>query len=174
MAALTQKRVTELRERNEVIAREVHALLGTVSPPECPSIFVAWCQRRGVLALPAKPEAAALFLLESKELGIDALCVLAEQISAAHAKFADPCASWVVRKALESIGGFISAPRSWLKGKQQTFASLPWQQQHCVAEHEARREAVMRRAQNEAAALRNQFKKLEKKNAETTTTTDAA
>jgi hypothetical protein len=174
MASLTQKRVNELRQANDAVAREVHALLGTVSPPECPSIFVAWCQRRRVLALPAKPEAVALFLIESKELGIDALCVLAEQISAAHAKFADPTASWVVSKALESIGGFIAAPRSWLKGKQQVFAALPFSMQRVVAEHEARRETVLRRAQNEAATLRNQFKKLEKKNAETTTTTDAA
>ena len=48
-------------------------------------------------------------------------------------------------------------PRSWPNDRKQRFKSLPYDLQVYVADHEARREKAVRRAQNDAAIARQKL-----------------
>jgi hypothetical protein len=172
MAALVQHRANEFRDKDNAISTELRNRIGMApDAPALPSAFVRWCELKAVSALPAKPDSVALFILESKDLGLDVLSDLASGISRAHARFADPTASWAVRAAFATIGGDIPQPRSWGKGYpgKLVFADLPWQIQRTIEAREADRDKIVRHAQNEAADLRKKLKQIENANAETTT-----
>jgi hypothetical protein len=165
MTALTLHKANELRERDRKIAATVSARLGPPpTHPDVPSVFRAWCEQKQVSALPARAGTVALFVLQATDISIAALCEIVAAISRAHANFADPTSSWMVRQAFVTIAGVIVPPRSWKGEDKRLFADLPWQTQRCIADREAHRETVLRKAQNEAAAARNERKKLESKN----------
>jgi hypothetical protein len=161
--ALTMHRVDEIRQRNTVVAAELQKRIG-IAPPsgELPSTFVRWCREKGVIPLPAKPESVALFLLQSRELGVDALTEIARSISRAHSRFADPCSSWAVRAAFEEIGGVYEVPRSWPKSEWPTWDGLPWTAKRYLAPREKQRDVTVNRAQTEAAECRKQLREMEK------------
>jgi hypothetical protein len=87
VTALTLQKANELRQRNDAVAHDLQIRIGVAPPPsgELPSTFVRWCRERGVIPLPAKPESVALFLLQSRDLGVDsagsfALCRPVQQL----------------------------------------------------------------------------------------------
>jgi hypothetical protein len=170
--ALTMHRVDEIRQRNNVVAAELQKRIG-VAPPsgELPSTFVRWCREKGVIPLPAKPESVALFLLQSRELGVDALTEIARSIARAHSRFADPCSSWAVRAAFEEIGGVYQVPRSWPKAEWPVWDDLPWPVKRYLDMRERQRDVAINRAQQEAGDLRHQLKL---RNSNETKTTTAA
>lgn len=175
MAALAKSTVAELEEREAEIAKRVHAQLGEAPIPEgVPSIFYNWCQRHGVMALPARPETVAAFILESVDLDIDQLCNIAHDISIAHSCFADPTASFWVREAFEKIGWRMSAPRGWPLSYKPKFRTIPWQMQRYIVTHERERDAVVTTAHNKAGELLTKLREIEKANAEKTRTPEAA
>jgi len=126
--------------------------------------FVAWCEAKGLPWRPASPGSVALFVLEHQSLGIETLLQILQGISAAHEALAmsDPTTSWSVTSALNRITKLVP-PRSWPKAEREMFARLPYALQHYVAMHEDRREREIRRAHNEAAALRHELKSLRPK-----------
>jgi hypothetical protein len=145
MDALVMHRASEMRSKDMAVSRELAARIGMAPPSaDLPSAFLRWCELRGVVALPCKSDSVAMFILESKDLGLDVLCELASGISRAHERFGDPCASWQVRKAFESIGGKVPEPRSWSKINRQSFADLPWQIQRVIEAREADRDKIVR------------------------------
>jgi hypothetical protein len=169
MDALVMHRASEMRSKDMAVARELAATIGMAPPPaELPSAFARWAELRGVVALPAKPDSVAMFVLESGDLGLEALCEIASGISRAHQNFGDPVASFQVRRAFEIVGGPIPEPRSWPKIKKQAFRDLPWHIQKVIESRETDHNTMLRRCQNEAADLRKKLKQIENANAETT------
>jgi hypothetical protein len=171
MDALVMHRASEMRNKDMAVSRELAARIGMAPPSaDLPSAFARWAELRGVVALPAKPDSVAFFILESKDLGLESLCEIASGISKAHQNFGDPVASFQVRRAFETIGGQISEPRSWPKINKQAFRDLPWHIQRVIESRETDHNTMLRRCQNEAADLRKQLKQIEKKDAEKNTT----
>ncbi len=138
----------------------MQALIGARLQEE-PSAFGKWCVVRGVRSLPAAPAHVAAFLLENSELSkpVKAIWEMVQEISVAHvsAGFADPTAGGVVGELINSIA-MIDAPRAWPKEQKARFKALPYDLQVFFAAHENRREKEIRRAQNEAAELRQALK----------------
>jgi hypothetical protein len=114
-------------------------------------MFENWCALHGLQPIPSKPSDIARFISDCSQLGVEKIWPVIEAISKAHinAELADPCCG-VVLAALNSIAG-VNPPRSWPKQEQIDFASMPYPLQVYVAGAEAKREKVLRRAQNEAA-----------------------
>jgi hypothetical protein len=73
---------------------------------------------------------------------------------------ADPTLGGAVAAAISDVAG-IEAPRSWPDDRKRQFKSLPYDVQAYVADHEARREKALRRAQNEAATARQKLTALQ-------------
>ena len=121
-------------------------------------MFARWCELNGAAFCPASPAAVARFVADCGSLGIGRLWPAVQDISRAHVSLglADPTLGGVAAAAISDVAG-ISPPRSWPDDRKQSFKSLPYDVQVYVAEHEARREKAVRRAQNEAAAARQKL-----------------
>jgi hypothetical protein len=165
-AALNLARANELRDKNVMLLHDLQGRLGVApAPGEIPTAFLNFCKAKGVLALPAQGATVAAFILASVDLGLDTLVGIAAGITRAHSRYADPCSSWYARRAFQVIGWDVQPPRSWTPALQGMFGEMPWPIQRNVAEHERRREAVMRNSQNDAAEAKRQLKQRnEKKN----------
>ena len=121
-------------------------------------MFGRWCELNGVRLCPAAPADVAKFVADCASLGIERLWPAVQEISAMHRALglADPTLGGVAAAAVSDIAG-IEPPRSWPGHHKQRFRSLPYDLQLYVAAHEAQREKVLRRAQNEAAAARRKL-----------------
>ena len=71
--------------------------------------------------------------------------------------------------AISDVAG-IDPPRSWPGVHKLRFKSLPYDLQFYVAAHEAQREKVLRRAQNEAASARRKLAAVAQSHAQETKT----
>ena len=166
MRALVAARLQQINQTDADIEAAVTEILGPApgadQAPAAP--FVAWCQAKGLPSRPASPGSVALYMLEHQSAGIEPLLQILKGISAAHEALAmsDPTTSWSVTSALSRITRLVP-PRSWPKAEREMFARLPYALQHYVAMHEDRREREIRRAHNEAAALRHELKSLRPK-----------
>jgi hypothetical protein len=133
-------------------------------------MFARWCELNGAGFCPAAPATVAKFVADCTPLGIARLWPAVQDISRTHATLglADPTLSGVVAAALSDVAG-LAPPRSWPEELKQRFKALPYDVQCFVVEHEARREKVLRRAQNEAAVVRRKFAALEQVEIQTKT-----
>jgi hypothetical protein len=116
------------------------------------AIFRTWCDRNGIRHLPAQPASVAQFVLDHSSVGVMSLAEIVASISESHSSrgLSNPVATWMVAAAMERAGD-IAPPRSWPKGLKEQFAQLPQILKKYVAEHDAQREKVLRRAQNDVA-----------------------
>jgi hypothetical protein len=125
--------------------------------------FLAWCEDQRVRALPAKPASVAAFAQWQQDLGVSKEKVAAtlSAIEALHfaASLGNPIATPLVR--VTTSASTIEPPRSWAKDEKELFTGLPVEIQIVVARREKDRETIMRRAQNEAAELRNKLLRLQ-------------
>jgi hypothetical protein len=114
--------------------------------------FRSWCRENGVRHCPAQPEAVAQFVLDHAAAGLEMLADAVAAISEAHSQLglANPTATWMVANAMQRIGD-VEPPRSWPKAFRGQFAELSVRLKRYIAKHDAERERVLRRAQNEAA-----------------------
>jgi hypothetical protein len=121
-------------------------------------LFARWCELNGASFCPASPDAIVKFIGDCAPLGITRLWPAVQDISRTHVKLglADPTLGGAVAAAIGDVAN-ICAPRSWPDERKRQFKSLPYDLQVYIADHEARRERVLRRAQNEAAAARQQL-----------------
>ena len=121
-------------------------------------LFARWCELNAVPFCPAAPAAVAGFVKDCSSLGIERLWSAVQDISKLHASLglADPTLGGPVAAALSDVAA-IAPPRSWPGDYKQRFKSLPYDVQLFVAAHEAQREKALRRAQNEAAAVRQKL-----------------
>jgi hypothetical protein len=121
-------------------------------------MFVKWCELNGLSPCPAAPMQVARFAVDCAPLGIERLWPAIEDISRLHVSvgLADPTLGGMAAEAISDLAG-IDPPRSWPAGHKQRFKSLPHDLQVYVAAHEAQREKALRRAQNEAASLRQKL-----------------
>ncbi|MEH2627076.1 hypothetical protein V1292_005131 [Bradyrhizobium sp. AZCC 1719] len=121
-------------------------------------VFLHWCDLKGVRPMPLAPADIATFVMQSQALGIEKIAATVAAISKTYLArgYADPTAGGPVGAALNAIAP-IDPPRSWPKEHKHRFTSMPYDLQAYVASHEARREKVVRQAQNEAGVLRNTF-----------------
>jgi hypothetical protein len=110
-------------------------------------MFVKWCELNGLSPCPAAPVHVARFAVDCAQLGIERLWPAIQDISRLHVS---------VGLADGDLAG-IDPPRSWPANHKQRFKSLPYDLQVYVAAHEAQREKALRRAQNEAASLRQKL-----------------
>lgn len=122
-------------------------------------MFVRWCELNGVMPCAAAPGTVARFVSDCAPLGIERLWPAVQDISNMHvsAGLADPTLGGAATAAISELAA-IDPPRSWPADRKQRFKSLPYDLQVYVAAHEARREKALRRAQNEAAILRQKLK----------------
>lgn len=127
------------------------------------SLFGRWCEANSIASCPASPAAVARFITDCASLGIEQLWPAVQDISAAHVSFglADPTLGGVAAAAIDDVAG-IAPPRAWPNDAKQRFKSLPYDLQIYVAAHEARRERVIRKCQNDAAMARQKLAALEK------------
>ena len=121
-------------------------------------MFARWCELNGTSFCPASPAAIAKFVTDCAPLGIARLWPAVQDISRAHVTLglADPTLGGEVAAAIGCVAN-IQAPRSWPDGRKRQFKSLPYDWQAYIADHEARREKALRRAQNEAATFRQKL-----------------
>jgi len=121
-------------------------------------IFAKWCELNGTSFCPAAPADVARFVSDCASLGIEQIWVSVQGIAKLHASLglADPTLGGPVSAAISEVGRVVP-PRSWPDRWKQRFALLPHDLQIFVASHEAQRERVLRRAQNEAAAARQKL-----------------
>ncbi len=121
-------------------------------------VFARWCELHGATFCPAAPEIVARFVRDCGSLGIGRVWPAIQDISKLHTSLgvADPTLGGVAATAVSDLGG-IAPPRSWPERCKIRFRSLPYDLQLFVAEHEAKRERSLRRAQNEAAAARRRL-----------------
>jgi hypothetical protein len=131
-------------------------------------ICARWCELNGAPFCPAAPRDVAKFVADCAPLGVGRLWPAIQDISRAHVSLglADPTLGGVAANAISDIAG-IDPPRSWPNDRKQRFKSLPYDLQIYVADHEAKREKVLRRAQNEAAIARRKLAALEQTQSET-------
>jgi hypothetical protein len=125
-------------------------------------MFARWCELNGASFCPAAPATLAKFVADCSPLGIARLWPAIQDISRTHAALglADPTLGGVLAAALSDVAGLMP-PRSWPEDIKQRFKALPYDVQCFIVEHEARREKVLRRAQNEAAVARRKLAVLE-------------
>lgn len=121
-------------------------------------MFTKWCELNGLSPCPAAPADVARFVADCAALGIERLWPAVQDISRLHVSIglADPTLGGVVAAAISDIGG-IHPPRSWPDDRKLRFKSLPYDLQVYVAAHESQREKALRRAQNEAAVVRQKL-----------------
>lgn len=121
-------------------------------------MFVRWCELNGVTSCPAAPATVARFVADCAPLGIERLWPAVQDISKLHSSIglADPTLGGAAAAAISDLAK-IDPPRSWPDDRKQRFRSLPYDLQVYIAAHEARREKALRRAQNEAAAIRQRL-----------------
>jgi hypothetical protein len=121
-------------------------------------MFVRWCELNGLSPCPAAPAHVVRFVADCAPLGIELLWPAIQDISRLHASvgLADPTLGGPVAEAISGLAG-VDLPRSWPADHKQRFDSLPYDLQVYVASHEAQREKVLRRAQNEAARARQEL-----------------
>jgi len=119
---------------------------------EAPAIFRTWCDRNGVRYLPAQPASVAQFVMDHASVGARSLAEIVASISESHSSrgLSNPAATWMVAAAMQRVGD-VAPPRSWPKELKVQFAQLPQMLKKYVAEHDAQREKVLRRAQNDVA-----------------------
>lgn len=168
-AAGHQERLAGWQSHEQLLADQVEHVLGTY--PETAGCgaeaaaladFFAWCATSGVRACPAQPATIAQFILEHAALGMDELSAIAGAVAGVHQRLglANPAATWMVDAALMRVGRVVP-PRSWPDKQKARFVELPADLRDYVLQHERQREKALRRAQNEAAALRQRLAALE-------------
>jgi hypothetical protein len=120
--------------------------------------FARWCELNGATFCPAAPATVARFVSDCAALGIGRLWPAIQDISKLHGSLglADPTLGGAAADAISDVAD-IAPPRSWPHGCKMRFKSLPYDLQLLVAEHEAKRERSLRRAQNEAAAAKRKL-----------------
>src|SRR5262249_6286910 len=140
-----------LRERDNAVEAVVYREVPKPPPAAIPESFRAWCEERGVCALPARPAAVSLFIMQHRDEGLGLLEQLGGQIGAAHigAGLADPSASYPVPQTMNKIAA-INPPRSWSKEEWPKFRSLPYSLQTYVCKREADRDRELKRCQSDA------------------------
>ncbi len=129
------------------------------------SMFENWCRSKSARPLPALPAVVAAFAADCEVLGIEKLIEIVAAISNVHTSrgFADPTFG-PVSAELGRIAK-LDPPRAWPREHWERFRSLPYELQVYLASHEKRRETVLRRSQNEAAAARRELAELKSKEA---------
>jgi hypothetical protein len=124
------------------------------------SMFENGCRSKGVCSLPA---VVATFAADCEVLGLEKLVEIVAAIANVHSShgFADP----TYGRVSAELGGIVrlEPPRAWPREHWQRFRSLPYELQVYLAGHEKRRETVVRRSQNEAAAARRELAELKSK-----------
>lgn len=140
-------------------------------------LFAKWCELNATSFCPARPADVVRFVSDCTPLGIERLWPAVEEISRLHASLglADPTLGSSVAAAIGAAAG-IQPPRSWPAEQKVRFKSLPYDVQVFVASHDARREKALRRAQNDAAAARQELaetRQAQSKIAEENTTDEA-
>ena len=128
--------------------------------------FADFCKAKGVPFLPAAPATVALFL-RTENLGganYKRIFATAQAIERLHdrAMLSNPVATFVVRDELARLYE-INPPRSWAKVHRPLFVSLPIECRHVVDHYADLASKAVRRAQNEAAELRQQLQSLKPK-----------
>lgn len=125
-------------------------------------LFVKWCELNGVIACPAAPASVARFVTDCAALGMSRLWPAVQDISRMHVALglADPTLGGLAASAMSAIAA-IAPPRSWPGPFKRRFTALPYDIQLHLAAHEAQRERALRRAQNEAASVRQKLAALE-------------
>ncbi len=160
------RRTVELRLGGTPSIEETADLDGAIAP------FKTWCERNGFRYFPAQPATLAQYLLEHSLIGIEKLADTIAAVSETY--FArglpNPVATWIVAAAMQRAGD-IAPPRSWPNSLKAQFFVLPHMLKKYVADHDIRREKVLRRAQNEAARARRALAEMrtEARSGETTT-----
>lgn len=125
-------------------------------------MFVKWCELNGISTCPATPASVARFVTDCGALGMSRLWPAVQDISRMHVKLglADPTLGDPAASAISAIAA-IPPPRSWPGQFKQRFGALPYDIQVHLASHEAQRERALRRAQNDAASVRQKLTALE-------------
>lgn len=140
--------------------RSINPVLAALAQARARSapLFARWCELNGAPFCPARPADVARFVSDCAPLGIDRLWTALRQVSESHASLglADPTLGTPVAAAVSDVAA-VDPPRSWANEYKLRFRSLPYDLQVFVGSHEAQREKALRRAQNEAAAVRRKL-----------------
>jgi hypothetical protein len=121
-------------------------------------MFARWCELNGASFCPAAPAVVARFVKDCAGLGIERVWPAVREISQLHASLglADPTLGGAAAAAISEVANILP-PRSWPDDRKQRFHSLPYDLQVYIAAHEVKREKALRRAQNEAAVVRQKL-----------------
>jgi hypothetical protein len=173
--AKLDEQIVEWERKEKALTVAVVRRLGCLPPadvdPQAAALlaeFGGWCEGNGVRSFPAQPASIAQFVLDRAVAGSKRAIEFVAAISEFYSTrgLPNPAATSIVAAALERAGDAVP-PRSWPKGLKAEFARLPATLKVYVVGHDAQRERVLRRAQNEAALAKRELKAA--RTAETTT-----
>jgi len=117
--------------------------------------FQRWCVLNNAPPLPAVPHHVARFVADIAPFGIEAVWSAVQEIARAHytVGLADPTQGYPVAAAVSEVAG-LEPPRSWPDEQKRRFKTLPLDLQRFIAAQEARQDAVVKIAQQEASDAR--------------------
>jgi hypothetical protein len=136
-------------------------------------LFEGWARSRGVKALPTSPVVLATYVASEAEAGIPAeeIAEFLATIIRWHDAYllANPVASAPVKAQLQALFSdqqplASDGPRSWSKSERVVWAGLPAHAQQIILRHSKLDSDAVRKAQNHAAALKQELESLQKEN----------
>jgi hypothetical protein len=117
------------------------------------SAFGKWCIINKRRPLPASPSDVAAFIRDCEPIAsLAEIWKFITEISVSHLEnnLADPTVGGQPARAMNAISE-LEAPRSWPRLMKERFKEIPYDVQAYLVESTGRREAELRRAQNQAA-----------------------
>jgi hypothetical protein len=123
------------------------------------SAFGRWCIINKRPPLPASPADVARFIRDCEPIAsLAEIWKFISEISVSHLEnnLADPTAGGQPSVALNAISK-LDAPRSWPKAMKERFKDIPHDVQSYLVESSGKREAELRRSQNEAGDARRKL-----------------
>ena len=126
--------------------------------------FVKWAKENGVRYWPSSPASVAAYLRTLQGVQPETILKTVHAIEAWHVNqnLGSPTATPAVRAELATLLKIV-LPKSWSKDERLVFAGLPIEAQEIIERHTRLDSKAIRQAQNEAAALRQQLKALQRK-----------
>src|SRR5262249_43081308 len=128
-------------------------------------LFADWCKYFGVPSCPANPITVAGWIVIGWQCKspLDFFLKVLDAIARVHDanNWANPCATYVVRAALEKVAGDVKPPQTWNKDERRAFLTLPVEVRDALSRRDLQSRQEISRVHNGYAGLQREISRLE-------------